>query len=78
MESFKSRDETVSDSFEGRILQESCVEYMCFLVETREEQSISLDAVKKAALRLAGELTVDYIWQRDPFNLEVRSQGGMC
>jgi len=69
----------VEDSIDGleRSLPESCVEYMLFLIEFLEDHSTTLDAVKKAALRLAGELTADYIWQRDSFNLEAKSQGGM-
>jgi len=65
------------DDASERRLAECWVDYMLFLTETRDAQPTTLDAVKKAALRLAGDLTAEYIWQRDPFNLEIRSQGGI-
>ncbi len=61
-------DET--DSLDRR-LPENCAEYMLFV------SSGSLEPVRKAAIQLCNQLTADYyIWQRDSFNLQARSDRG--
>lgn len=61
-------------------LPENCVEYMLFVIEADTEPKkilSSLEAVRKASVRLCNQLTKDYIWQRDGFNLEIKSEQGM-
>lgn len=76
-EGYKS-DENVLQSFE-RTLPENCVEYVLLILgadlEPRQSFS-SLEAVRKAAVQLANQLTKDYIWQREGFSLEIKSTDG--
>ncbi|KAL2203639.1 SGT1-domain-containing protein [Sarocladium strictum] len=62
------------------ILPENCVEYYLFLVgaqlETRKKLS-QLESVRQSALKLSQDLTKDYIWQREDFNLELKTEGGL-
>ncbi|KAL1867841.1 hypothetical protein VTK73DRAFT_3922 [Phialemonium thermophilum] len=66
-----------------RQLPENCVEYMIFLIDTSTGQKdvrkilSRLDAVRKEAVRLSDELTNHYIWQRESFALETKSEGGL-
>ena len=63
----------------ARILPENCVEYMLFVIEAGLQPKTvpsSLEAVRKAAVQLANQLTKDYIWQRDGFNLETKTDQG--
>jgi hypothetical protein len=70
------------DGFKGFKMQlpENCIEYMLFIIDvnldTRRLLS-GLEEVRKSAMRQADGLTKDYIWQRDPFNLEVKQDGGL-
>lgn len=63
-----------------RILPENCIEYMLFIIEgdapTKKILS-GLETVRKAAAQLSKQLTRDYIWQRDDFNLTIKNEGGM-
>lgn len=62
-----------------RALPESCMEYMLFVIDSQLDprRSLSaLEAVRKAALQLSDKLTKEYIWHRDSFNLESKSQDG--
>ncbi|KAK0611147.1 SGT1 protein-domain-containing protein [Immersiella caudata] len=56
-------------------LPEDCVEYMLFLVG--DKNLTKLEAVRKEAIEKADALTKDYIWQREPFKLETKIQGGL-
>ncbi|KAB5542653.1 SGT1 protein-domain-containing protein [Coniochaeta sp. 2T2.1] len=69
-------------------LPENCIEYMLFILGNNPSSSPpspankplpTLEEVRKAATRLAENLTKDYIWQRDPFTLEVKreKEGGL-
>lgn len=61
-------------------LPENCVEYMLFVIEADGEPKktlSSLETVRKASVRLCNQLTKDYIWQRDGFSLEIKSEQGM-
>lgn len=63
----------------ARVLPENCVEYMLFVLEPDLQHgntASSLEAVRKAAVQLANQLTKDYIWQRDSFNLETKRDQG--
>ncbi|KAL1848300.1 hypothetical protein Daus18300_013669 [Diaporthe australafricana] len=73
---------TADGGFKGfeRSLPENCVEYMLFIIDAKlqPQQVFShLDAVRKAALQLSAQLTGDYIWQRDGFNVEVTTDKGL-
>ncbi|KAM7221495.1 SGT1 domain containing protein [Rhypophila decipiens] len=62
-------------------LPENCVEYMLFVVEEGAPESRrlqNLEAVRKAAMQKAGELTKDYIWQREGFGLETKVENGQA
>lgn len=68
----------VSQAFE-RILPENCVEYMLFVIDDGsqpKEALSSLEAVRKAAVQLSNQLTKEYIWQRDGFGLETKTDSG--
>lgn len=71
-------DDNTSGHFE-RTLLENCVEYMIFIpqehLEPRRSFS-SLENVRKAAVQLSNQLTKDYIWQREDFDLETKSTDG--
>lgn len=62
-----------------RCLPENCVEYMLFVIDAKLQQHhvfSRLDAVRKAAVQLSSRLTSDYIWQRDAFDVEVKTEKG--
>jgi hypothetical protein len=56
-------------------LPEDCVEYMIFVVG--DKSLAGLEAVRKAAMKTADDLTRDYIWQRDAFKVETKIRNGM-
>ncbi|KAK1753500.1 protein ecdysoneless [Echria macrotheca] len=56
-------------------LPEDSVEYMIFIVG--DKSLGKLETVRRAAIDKANELTKDYIWQRDAFNLETKIQNGL-
>lgn len=68
-------------SLEGRhLLPENCMEYMLFVIDSKLEPkgaSVGLEAVRRAALELTDQLTRDYMWQRDTFGLETKSDKGI-
>lgn len=62
-------------------LPENCIEYMLFAIDTIQDNRkllSTLEEIRKAALRLADDLTRDYIWQRESFNLELRRENGLA
>ena len=64
------------DGFRMR-LPEDCVEYMLFVIGDKTDGSLpSLEAVRKAADQKLDELAKDYIWQREPFRLDTKTQKG--
>ncbi|KAK4246341.1 SGT1 protein-domain-containing protein [Corynascus novoguineensis] len=68
------------EEFDGFRMQlpEDCVEYMLFVIGEKTDNNLpSLEAVRKAADKKLDELAKDYIWQRDPFKLETRTQKGL-
>lgn len=67
------------DAF-ARTLPENCIEYMLLVIEADTEPKkvlSSLEAVRKAGVRLCNQLTKHYIWQRDGLSLEIKSENGM-
>lgn len=71
------------DAFKGfqMSLPENCVEYMLFVIDDQLEAQrttlSSLETIRKVALQRLGELTKDYIWQREPLKLETKIENGM-
>lgn len=77
-ENTRSGDDGLFD-FE-RTLPENFVEYMFFIIDPDPQPKkilSSLEAVRKTAVQLSNQLTKDYIWQRDGFTLEIRTEKGM-
>lgn len=35
-----------------------------------------LEGIRRAAIKLCSDLTKDYIWQREAFDLQLRTEGG--
>ncbi|KAJ1325604.1 SGT1-like protein [Microdochium nivale] len=79
---FDDRPEFSKDGFQGfpRKLPENCVEYVLVAIdkhlETRKLLS-ELEHVRKLALQSCADLTKDYIWQRDGFQLQIKSEGSL-
>ncbi|KAH6844876.1 SGT1 protein-domain-containing protein [Chaetomium sp. MPI-CAGE-AT-0009] len=68
------------DDFDGfrMSVSEDYAEYMLFVIGDKADSSLpSLEAVRKAADRKLDELAKDYIWQREPFKLEAKTQKGL-
>ncbi|KAF7876586.1 hypothetical protein EAF04_001674 [Stromatinia cepivora] len=68
------------DGFPKR-LPEDCVEYSLYIINSKlksQKDSLSrLEDVRKESLALLKDLTKDYIWQRDGFKLEVKTEKGL-
>ena len=78
-------DETgglVNDAASGgfkRELPDNCVEYLLFALDGQADaqtQLHELEAIRKAAMHQSQTLTKDYIWQRDEFSLELKTEDG--
>ncbi|CAG8972869.1 hypothetical protein HYALB_00001289 [Hymenoscyphus albidus] len=71
------------DNFDGfpKRLPDDCVEYALFVVDAKlkspKELVSRLEVIRKEALKLAGGLLQEYIWQRDGFTLELDKEKGM-
>lgn len=67
------------DGFPKR-LPDDCVEYMLLVIgahlKTPKEVLSRLELVRKEAQKLTSSLLKDYIWQRDSFKLEIKSDKG--
>jgi hypothetical protein len=58
-------------------VSEDYAEYMLFVIGDKVNSNLpSLEAVRKAADRKLDQLAKDYIWQREPFKLEAKTQKG--
>ncbi|KAL2179440.1 SGT1 protein-domain-containing protein [Thermothelomyces heterothallicus CBS 202.75] len=65
------------DGFRMR-LPEDCVEYMLFVIGDKTDSTVpSLEAIRRAADKKLDEIAKDYIWQKDPFKLETKTQKGL-
>lgn len=72
-------DEQAGHSGFQHELPDNAVKYLIFLSDPKLDirATIShLETVRKAALGLSQDLTRDYIWQRDDFNLELKNEDG--
>ncbi|PTB62472.1 SGT1-domain-containing protein [Trichoderma citrinoviride] len=65
----------------GEPLSENTVEYMLFVIDSQQSDPrrarARLDAIRKAAVELAQSLTKDYIWQREAFEISLKSEHGL-
>lgn len=83
MESIKDEFQGFGEGFEGfpKRLPDDCVEYTLFIIDSQlksQKDLLSrLELVRKEALKLSDSLLKEYIWQRDPFVLELQSGKGM-
>ena len=75
--------EELKDQYGGMEMKlaENYVEYALFVLPEKEEGSARrqlslLETIRKTALELSAGLTKDFIWQRDEFNLSVKSDNG--
>lgn len=63
-----------------RRLPEDCVEYIIFIIDSQVESRkllSNLEDIRKAAVQLCDRFTNGYIWQRDVFQLQVKSETGL-
>ena len=64
----------------GEPLSENTVEYMLFVIDSQQPDPrrarTRLEAIRKAAVELAQSLTKDYIWQREAFEISLKSEHG--
>ncbi|QYS96411.1 hypothetical protein H0G86_003658 [Trichoderma simmonsii] len=62
-------------------LSENTVEYMLFVVENQQSEArkarTRLETIRKAAVELVQSLTKDYIWQREGFEISLKSEHGL-
>ncbi|KAM6478927.1 SGT1-domain-containing protein [Trichoderma sp. SZMC 28011] len=62
-------------------LSENTVEYMLFVVDNQQSEArktrTRLEAIRKAAVELVQSLTKDYIWQREGFEISLKSEHGL-
>ena len=83
MEGVKDEFGGFGEGFEGfpKRLPDDCVEYTLFIIDSKlksqKELLSRLEGVRKEASKLADNLLKEYIWQRDPFVLELQSGKGM-
>lgn len=75
-------DPTAGHTGFERELPDNSVEYLLFIIEGDKSDSrntlAQLEKLRKSALDLCQDLTKDYIWQRDEFNLQLKNEGGEC
>ncbi|PQE32445.1 regulatory factor sgt1 protein [Rutstroemia sp. NJR-2017a WRK4] len=75
--------EGFGDNFSGfpKRLPEDTVEYSLYIIdrESKSQKDIHsrLEDVRKESLKLTKDLLTDYIWQRDGFRLEMKTEKGM-
>ena len=78
MEPVDSGTSAAPTGFE-REVSDSSVEYLLFILDSKADGRgilSQLEALRKAALKLCVDVTKDYIWQRDEFNLELKNEEG--
>ncbi|KAB8293167.1 hypothetical protein EYC80_007515 [Monilinia laxa] len=67
------------DGFPKR-LPEDCVEYSLYIIDSKlksQKDLLSrLEDVRKESLNLLKDLTKDYIWQRDGFKMDIKTEKG--
>lgn len=63
-------------------LPDDCIEYVLYIIDSSLDQTnssetrLQLSAVKKHASNLQKQWLKDYIWQRQPFNLDFVKENG--
>jgi hypothetical protein len=60
-------------------VSENTLSYLIFTSDNSADNHLvlrQLETVRQAALKLCRDLTQDYIWQRDSFDLQLRTEGG--
>lgn len=63
-------------------LPDDCIEYVLYIIDSSLDQTnssetrLQLSAVKKYASSLQKQWLKDYIWQRQPFNLDFVKENG--
>jgi hypothetical protein len=64
-----------------REVSENTVSYLLLVLDGSQDSRQllrQLEGVRQAAMQLCRDLTENYIWQRDAFDLELRTEGGKC
>lgn len=62
-----------------REIPDNSAEYLLFILDEQSDARTTLsqlETLRKAALEFCRDLTKDYIWQRDEFNLELKNENG--
>lgn len=61
-------------------LSENTVEYMLFVMDNQQHEArktrTRLETIRKAAIELAQSLAKEYIWQREGFEISLKSEHG--
>jgi hypothetical protein len=86
METLENQDDFkwFGEGFDGfpKRLPEDTVEYAIYIVESSLSQQKIASQLRQVLQRVKSfvkDLTVDYIWQRDPFNIElILTEGIWC
>ncbi|KAH0493300.1 hypothetical protein TgHK011_008212 [Trichoderma gracile] len=62
-------------------LSENTLEYMLFVIDSQQleprKTRTRLEAIRKTAVELTQSLTKDYIWQREGFDISLKSEHGL-
>jgi len=83
MEGVKGEFQGFGRAFDGfpKRLPDDCVEYTLFIIDSKlksqKELLSRLEVVRKEATTFASGLLKEYIWQRDPFVIELQNEKGM-
>ncbi|KAF7545712.1 hypothetical protein G7046_g9496 [Stylonectria norvegica] len=61
-------------------LPDNTVEYLLFILDSKldaRKQLSQIESIRKSALQLSASIAKDYIWQKDEFNLELKTEQGL-
>ena len=82
MDGIRNKFKDLEEEFEDfpKHLPDDCVEYSLFIIDSKlksqKEVLSRLEAVRREALKLTDSLLKEYIWQRDGFKVEVKTENG--
>jgi hypothetical protein len=82
MDGIRDEFKDFEEGLEGfpKHLPDDCVEYSLFIIDSKlksqKEVLSRLEALRKEALKLTDSLLKGYIWQRDGFNVEMKTENG--
>lgn len=82
MDGIQDEFQGFGEAFNGfpKRLPDDCAEYTLLIIDSKlksqKELLSRLELVRKESLKLTDELLKEYIWQRDPFALELKSDKG--